>query len=130
MAVPTHLRYSIEHAWLEQVDDLVTVGLTQHAADGLGDIVYICLPEPGEELVVGKVCGAVESNKTASDVSSPASGQVLAVNHALVDDPHLVNRDPYGAGWLFRIRATELTATLSPEQYDELALTPFPDSVC
>jgi glycine cleavage system H protein len=128
--VPSHLRYHSRHTWLDQAGDTVTVGLTQHAADGLGAIVYVQLPEIGDRVTGGDPCGAVESHKTASDVDSPASGDVLTVNDALRDDPGLVNRDPYGAGWLFQLRITELAATLTPEQYQELALVPFPETAC
>ncbi|MEV0133528.1 glycine cleavage system protein GcvH [Dactylosporangium sp. NPDC050688] len=130
MTVPVHLRYSAGHTWLEQAGDSVTIGVTRHAADGMRDIVYVHLPDIGAELSVGQPCGAVESAKTASDVDSPASGVVLTVNAALREDPGLVNRDPFGAGWLFRLRVTDLGATMTAEEYAKLMMAPFPDTVC
>jgi glycine cleavage system H protein len=128
--LPAHLRYSAGHTWLDQAGDTVTIGLTGHASDGMRDIVYVQLPDIGAEVTVGQPCGSVESSKTASDVDAPASGVVLAVNAALRDDPSLVNRDPFEAGWLLRVRFTELGATMSAEEYAKLMLVPFPDSVC
>lgn len=130
MTVPAHLLYHGRHTWLAGLDGTVTVGLTLHAATGLGAIVYVALPEVGEQLTIDRPCGAVESHKTASDVDSPVSGRVLTVNDALHHDPGLVNRDPYGAGWLFRIAVTDVGTLLTPEQYQELTLIPFPDTVC
>ncbi|MEU4642883.1 glycine cleavage system protein GcvH [Micromonospora sp. NPDC023814] len=128
--VPAHLRYTAGHTWLDEAGDAKTVGLTKHAADGMRDIVYVQLPDIGAEVTVGQACGSVESSKTASDVDAPASGVVLAVNAALRDDPSLVNRDPFGAGWLFRIRVTDPGATMTAEEYAKLMQVPFPDTVC
>jgi glycine cleavage system H protein len=130
MQVPAHLRYSADHEWLDAADGTATVGLTELGADAFGDIEYVKLPSVGDELVAGDSCGAVESNKTASDLYSPASGHVVAVNEALRDKPSLINDDPYGAGWLFRIVVTDLDATLTPEQYEELTLLPLQDKSC
>ena len=131
MTVPAHLRYNADHEWLEETDGgTTTVGLTLYAAGALGDIVYVQLPSVGDRLVAGQSCGAVESNKTASGVHSPASGQVVAINEALRTDPSLINRDPYGNGWLFRIFVTDLGATLTAAQYEELTLVPPPDAGC
>jgi glycine cleavage system H protein len=128
--LPAHLRYTASHTWLNQTGDTVTVGLTEHGANGMRDIVYVQLPDIGDELTVGQPCGSVESSKTASDVDAPASGVVFARNAALRDDPSLVNRDPFGAGWLVRIRFTELGATMTAEEYAKLMQVPFPDTVC
>ena len=92
--------------------------------------MYVQLPGLGDELMIGQSCGAVESHKTATDIDSPAAGLILAVNDALRDDPGLVNRDPYGAGWLFRVQATEIGPTLTATEYEALTQLPFPDSVC
>ena len=130
MTVPAHLHYNADHEWLEETDGTTTVGLTKHAASALGDIVYVQLPSVGDRLVGGQSCGAVESNKTASGLYSPASGQVVAVNEALRADPSLINRDPYGDGWLFRILVTDVGALLTAAQYEELTLLPLPDNPC
>ena len=97
MRIPAHLRYNGDHEWLGETDGTLTVGLTELAADTFGDIVYVDLPSVGAELTDGVACGAVESSNTASDIYSPASGHVVAVNESLRDKPSLVNDDPYGA---------------------------------
>jgi glycine cleavage system H protein len=129
--VPTDLRYNEDHQWLlAEADGMVTVGLTEYGADAFGNIVYVHLPSVDDELTAGDSCGAVESNKTASDLYSPASGHVVAVNEALRDEPSLVNDDPYGAGWLFRIVVTELDKTLTAAEYEARTLSPLPEQRC
>ena len=108
MATPSDRRYTDQHEWaLVQGDDggatVVRVGITDHAQDALGDIVYVQLPEVGEEVTPGTAIGEVESTKSVSDVYSPVAGVVAAVNPALADAPETVNADPYGGGWLVEI---------------------------
>ncbi|GAA3242599.1 glycine cleavage system protein GcvH [Actinocorallia longicatena] len=107
MSVPEQLRYTEEHEWvsgLEGEDGIVTIGITDYAADALGDIVYVSLPEEGATVTAGDACGEAESTKSVSDLYAPLSGEVTAVNQAVVDDPSIINSDPYGEGWLFRVR--------------------------
>lgn len=103
--IPADLRYTATHEWLRELDDgSIELGVTEHAQHSLGDLVYVELPEVGGELAAGEGCAVVESTKAASDVYSPVDGEVAAINEVLADRPELVNQDPYGAGWLLRIR--------------------------
>ena len=126
MTVPAHLRYNTDHEWLAETDGTVTVGMTQYAVDALGDIVYAQLPSVGARLLAGESCGAVESNKAVSDVLAPASGQVVAVNEVARAEPGLMNRDPYGEGWLFRILATDVGTTITAAEYEAFTRLPRP----
>jgi glycine cleavage system H protein len=102
--IPGELRYTKSHEWVRRNDDgSITVGITHHAQDLMGDMVYIELPETGASVSAGKDCAVVESVKAASDVYAPVSGTVVEVNESLGDAPETVNKDPYGAGWLFRM---------------------------
>lgn len=104
---PEQLRYSKEHEWLSAVEDgVATVGITEHAAHALGDVVFVQLPGQGQEVVAGDSCGELESTKSVSDLYSPVSGTVTEFNQDVVDDPSLVNSAPFEAGWLFRVRVT------------------------
>ncbi|MBB4347476.1 MULTISPECIES: glycine cleavage system protein GcvH [Rhizobiaceae] len=98
------LKFTAEHEWLKLEGDVATVGITQHAADQLGDLVFVELPEVGAELVKDGNAATVESVKAASDVYSPLDGEVTEVNQAIVDDPSLVNSDPQGAAWFFKLK--------------------------
>jgi glycine cleavage system H protein len=120
MSNPEQLRYSKEHEWLSPVEDgVATVGITEHAAHSLGDVVFVQLPEEGQDVTAGEPCGELESTKSVSDLYSPATGTVTAVNQDVVDDPALVNSAPFEAGWLFRVRVSqEPDDLLSAEQYD------------
>jgi len=122
--IPAELKYSKSHEWVRrESDDTVTVGITDHAQDLLGDMVFIELPEPGRSLAAGQECAVVESVKAASDVYSPISGEVVAVNEAIGDSPELVNKDPYGEGWMMRIKpasASEVDALLDADAYQSL----------
>ena len=103
--VPDHLRYTAEHEWVSAVSDGITrVGITEYAAEQLGDIVYVQLPEPGAAVTAGESCGELESTKSVSDLFAPVTGEVVDVNPAVVDDPAVVNNDPFGEGWLFTVR--------------------------
>jgi glycine cleavage system H protein len=118
--IPTDLRYAKSHEWLRVAGDEATLGITDHAQHELTDIVFVELPEVGRQVKAGDACAVVESVKTASDIYSPVSGQVLEVNKAVSENPALVNTEPYAGGWLFRLKlgnAAELNALLTPEQY-------------
>ncbi|EYR63716.1 glycine cleavage system protein H [Actinotalea ferrariae CF5-4] len=118
-AIPTDLQYTAEHEWVAQGTP-VTVGITRHAADALGDLVYVELPEVGAEVTAGSVCGEVESTKSVSEIFSPVSGTVAEVNAAVADDPSLINSDPYGSGWLFKVEVSDAAGLLSAEEYAAL----------
>ncbi|QZN85728.1 glycine cleavage system protein GcvH [Cellulomonas sp. C5510] len=114
--VPATLQYTAEHEWIDG-EAPATVGITKNAADALGDIVYLELPTVGSEIAAGAVVGEVESTKSVSELFSPVSGTVVEVNQAAVDEPSVVNADPYGEGWLFRVDVTGTGALLSAEEY-------------
>ncbi|MFJ5923493.1 glycine cleavage system protein GcvH [Kitasatospora sp. NPDC092948] len=118
MSNPTHLQYTKEHEWLTAaVDGVSTVGITAHAADALGDIVYVQLPEVGDTVTAGETCGELESTKSVSDLFSPATGEVTEVNQEVIDDPALVNSEPFEGGWLFKVRATATDELLDADGY-------------
>ena len=104
MTIPAHLHYTSDHEWLRTNGDVATVGITGYAAAALGDVVFVGPPAVGETVTAGQTCGEVESTKLVSDLNAPVAGEVIEVNEALADEPGLVNTDPYGAGWLFRVR--------------------------
>ena len=120
MSNPQQLRYSKEHEWLSAADNGVsTVGITEFAANALGDVVYAQLPEVGSTVEAGETCGELESTKSVSDLYSPVTGEVTAINENVVDDPSLVNSEPFEGGWLFKVRvAGEPTDLLSAAEYD------------
>lgn len=121
--IPAELRFAKSHEWARLEDDeTVTVGITDHAQEALGDIVYVELPEVGQQISAQAEAGVVESVKAASDIYAPITGTVIAVNEALEDAPETVNLDPYGDGWFFRIRpddVTELDELLDADAYSE-----------
>jgi glycine cleavage system H protein len=104
---PEELRYSKEHEWLRLSDSIGTIGISHYAQEELGDIVYVELPKVGTAIVAGESFGTVESVKAVSEIYSPVSGEVAEINGALESGPDAVNRDPYGAGWLVRIKVAE-----------------------
>jgi glycine cleavage system H protein len=104
MSVPEELYYTPEHEWLAISESVARVGITDYAQRALGDVVYVSAPTPGSRVTAGDPCGEVESTKSVSDIYCPADGEVTEVNPEVDDDPGLVNTDPYGAGWLFKIR--------------------------
>jgi glycine cleavage system H protein len=121
--LPGDLEYTDEHEWLRREEDgSVTVGITDHAQAALGDLVYVELPEVDQELEAGGEMAVVESVKAASDVYAPVGGTVLEVNEELADDPEKINADPYGDGWIVRIRPEDLddVKLMSPEEYQAL----------
>jgi glycine cleavage system H protein len=123
--IPTDLLYRESHEWVRQDEDgTATIGISDHAQAQLGDMVFIELPEPGMSYEQGDACAVVESVKAASDVYAPLTGEVIEANSALEDSPELLNTDPYGDGWLFRMQLanpSELDGLLTPEAYAEQA---------
>ena len=113
---PDHLQYTVEHEWLAEGSP-ATVGITETAAEALGELVYVELPEVGEQVTAGAVCGEVESTKSVSELFSPVTGTVVEVNQAAVDDPALVSSDPYGAGWLLRVEVSGTGPLLTADEY-------------
>ena len=124
MSVPADLHYTPEHEWVSVEGTTVSIGITEYAAQQLGDVVYLSLPAPGAAVTAGEPCGEVESVKSVSDLYSPVDGEVTEVNEELNDDPALINAEPYGLGWMFRVRVTggapAPTDLLSPAEYEEL----------
>jgi glycine cleavage system H protein len=121
--IPADLRYTREHEWVRVKGDVATVGITAHAADQLGDIVFVELPAPGAVLAQFATFGVVESVKAASDLFAPVAGEVVEANAALAAAPEVVNGDPYGAGWMLRIRLADpaqVDALLDPAAYEAL----------
>jgi glycine cleavage system H protein len=126
MELPEDLRYSAEHEWVRVDGNTAEVGITDFAQDTLGDIVYVELPEVGATVARAAACSEVESTKSVSDIYAPVSGTVVAVNEALSATPELLNSDPYGAGWIFRLELTdpaELDSLLDPAGYRSLVST-------
>ncbi|WP_426366259.1 glycine cleavage system protein GcvH [Streptomyces sp. E-08] len=119
MSNPQQLRYTKEHEWLSDAEDGVsTVGITEFAANALGDVVYAQLPEVGDTVTAGETCGELESTKSVSDLYSPVTGEVVAANQDVVDDPSLVNTAPFEGGWLFKVRVTgEPEELLTADEY-------------
>ncbi len=109
--IPSDLRYTKSHEWVrDEGDGTVTVGITDHAQEQLGDMVFVELPEVGAGFAAGDACAVVESVKAASDVYAPVDGEITEVNDALADSPELVNQDPYGDGWLFKMKPADVAA--------------------
>ena len=123
MSNPQQLRYSKEHEWLSTAEDGVsTVGITEHAANALGDVVYVQLPEVGDTVTAGETCGELESTKSVSDLYSPVTGEVVEANQDVVDDPSLVNSAPFEGGWLFKVKVTDEPGDLlSADEYTDFA---------
>ena len=121
--IPSDLRYTKSHEWVRQTQNgAVEIGITEHAQSALGDLVFVEVPEVGRALAAGEACAVVESVKAASDVYSPVGGKVIAGNGALASQPELLNQDPYGAGWLFRLQtnaSADVLALMSAGAYAE-----------
>jgi len=118
--VPADLKYTKSHEWARIQGGEATVGITDHAQHELTDVVFVELPEVGKKVKAGEACAVVESVKTASDIYCPVSGEISAVNKAVVDNPALVNSEPYAGGWFYKIKLSnpaEANALMSPEQY-------------
>ena len=117
------VKYSEEHEWIRVEGDTGTIGITQHAQEQLGDVVFVDVPASGRKVAKGEAVAVVESVKAASDVYSPVTGKVIEVNTALADKPETINEDAYGEGWIFVVEAEEpeqLNELLSPDDYAEL----------
>ena len=113
--IPENLKYSTDHDWVRLEDDgLVVIGITDHAQEALGELVFVEVPEEGQSFQRGESCAVVESVKAASDINAPVTGEVASVNAALEESPELVNQNPYDEGWLFRLRPSD------PAELDEL----------
>ncbi|GAA4185485.1 glycine cleavage system protein GcvH [Gryllotalpicola kribbensis] len=120
MAAPENLKYTEEHEWVLVDGDVATVGITDYAQAALGDVVFVDLPAEGTAVAAASVVGEIESTKSVGELFAPIDGEVVEANQAVVDSPDLVNSDPYGAGWLIKVRFTELPALLDAAAYDEL----------
>ncbi len=123
---PVELKYATSHEWVRLEGDIAIVGITDHAQEALGDLVFVELPDLGDTVNAGDEAGVVESVKAASDIYAPVSGEVIELNPALEDTPELINTDPYGEGWMYKIRVsdmTELDDLLSADEYDEQVAT-------
>src|SRR5580692_4644750 len=122
MSNPAELRYTAEHEWVSVEGTTASVGITEYAAQQLGDVVYVSLPAVGATVTAGEPCGEVESTKSVSDLYSPVDGEVTEVNEELNDDPGLINAEPYGLGWMFRVQVAggQAPGLLSPAEYDAL----------
>jgi len=118
MANPENLQYTKEHEWVLIDGDTATIGITRYAADALGEIVYVDLPKVGSSTSHMKICGEIESTKSVGELYAPMDGEVIEANKALDAAPDLVNADPYGEGWLIKIRYSSLPELLSAAEYD------------
>lgn len=118
--VPSDLKYTKSHEWVRVTGDTAAVGITDHAQQELTDVVFVELPAVGRQVKAGEACAVVESVKTASDIYAPVSGQITEINQAVVDNPALVNTEPHGGGWFFKIKLSnpaEADRLMTPEQY-------------
>ena len=120
MADEKNLQYTAEHEWVQVDGDVATVGITAYAADKLGDVVFVDLPAVGSTVASGKVVGEIESTKSVGELFAPLDGEVTEVNDAVVASPELVNSDPFGEGWLVKLRFTQLPPLLSYAEYSAL----------
>ena len=120
MNIPEDLQYTNSHEWVRIEGDTATIGITDHAQDELGDVVFVELPEEGATFDAGESFGTVESVKAVSDLYTPVGGEVVEVNSALEDAPENINEDPYGEGWIVKLRTTDGADLLSPEEYEKV----------
>lgn len=121
-SIPQKLQYTKTHEWIKKDDEYITIGITDHAQTMLGDLVYVELPEVESSFNSGQECAVVESVKAAADVYCPVPGDIIEVNDAVIENPQLINQDPYGKGWLFRIRPAEhnLAGLLNADEYSKV----------
>ncbi|MGB3682975.1 MAG: glycine cleavage system protein GcvH [Rubrobacteraceae bacterium] len=120
MSTPAELQYTKTHEWVRMEDDVATVGITEHAQDELGDVVFVELPETGSSFEAGEAFGTVESVKAVSDLNAPVGGEVVEVNSGLEDSPEKINEDPYGEGWILKLRVSGETELLSANEYEKV----------
>ncbi|MGH3627706.1 MAG: glycine cleavage system protein GcvH [Sciscionella sp.] len=118
--IPQNLSYTAEHEWIDIADGVGTVGITAYAAEALGDVVFVQLPEVGDTLTRGDTCGEVESTKSVSDLYAPVSGEVVEVNEATTDTPEVLNTSPFSEGWLFKVKVSDSGELLDAEAYSAL----------
>ena len=118
MNIPEDLQYTRSHEWVRMEGDTATIGITYHAQDELGDVVFVELPDEGANFDAGESFGTVESVKAVSDLYTPVGGEVVEVNSTLEDAPENINEDPYGEGWILKLRTTDEPDLLSPEEYE------------
>ena len=120
----SEVKFSKEHEWITVADDIATIGITKHAAELLGDIVFVELPDKGLNVEKDKTAGVVESTKAASDVYTPISGEVVDINQSIVDDPSKINSDPEGSAWFFKLKIkdkSEMDTLMNREEYEKFA---------
>jgi len=120
MSNPTNLHYTKEHEWVAIDGDVATIGITAYAAEKLGDVVFVDLPKVGSSTTYMKICGEIESTKSVGELYAPLDGEVIETNSAVVDAPETVNSDPFGNGWLIKVRFTSLPQLLTAAEYDAL----------
>ncbi len=120
MSIPDDLQYTRSHEWVRTEGDTATIGITDHAQEELGDVVFVELPEEGATIDAGESFGTVESVKAVSDLYAPVGGEVVEVNSSLEDAPEKINDDPYGEGWIVKLRTSEEADLLSPEEYEKV----------
>ena len=120
MSIPDDLQYTKSHEWVRIEGDTATIGITDHAQDELGDVVFVELPDEGATFDAGESFGTVESVKAVSDLYAPVGGEVVEVNSALEDAPEKINEDPYGDGWIIKLRTSGEAELLSPEEYEKV----------
>ena len=119
-AVPETLSYTADHEWVKVDGDVATIGITQHAADALGDVVFVALPGVGDTIREGAIVGEVESTKSVGEIFAPVAGEVVEANDSVVASPDTVNADPYGAGWLIKVRFSAMPSLLDAAAYRAL----------
>jgi glycine cleavage system H protein len=120
MSEPTERKYTKEHEWIDVAGDIATVGITDYAAEKLGDVVFVDLPTVGSTVAEGRVVGEIESTKSVGELFAPVAGSVFEINDKVVASPELVNSDPFGEGWLIKVQFTELPELLSYDEYSKL----------
>jgi glycine cleavage system H protein len=120
LSIPDDLRYTRSHEWVRAEDGIVTIGITEHAQEELGDVVFVELPNVGDTIGAGDSFGTVESVKAVSDLYTPVGGEVVEINSSLEDAPEKINDDPYGEGWIVKLSTSEEADLLSPEEYEKV----------
>ena len=118
--IPNDLKYTEEHEWARVSDDWVEIGVTDYAQDALGEIVFVELPGEGDDITIGDSFGGIESTKSVSDLYAPISGEIIEINEALLDSPEIINEDPYGSGWIVRVKPyeeSELDSLMNSQGY-------------
>lgn len=120
MSNPTNRSYTAEHEWVLVEGDVATIGITAYAAEKLGDVVFVDLPKVGTSTTYMKICGEIESTKSVGELYAPLDGEVVEINDSVVSAPETVNTDPFGAGWLIKVKFSSLPELMTAEQYDAL----------